>query len=83
MHKIMFSAGEVSGDMHGASLAAAIKKIEPEAKLFGFGGNQMQQAGVDIRFDMKEYNVMGFWEVLKNLRRMFRLQRILKIVTAF
>lgn len=74
MHKIMFSAGEVSGDMHGASLAAAIKKIEPEAKLFGFGGNQMQQAGVDIRFDMKEYNVMGFWEVLKNLRRMFRLR---------
>ena len=74
MHKIMFSAGEVSGDMHGASLAAAIKKIEPGAKLFGFGGNQMQQAGVDIRFDMKEYSVMGFWEVLKNLRRMFRLR---------
>lgn len=74
MHKIMFSAGEVSGDMHGASIAAAIKKIEPEAQLFGFGGQQMRAAGVDIRCDMQEYNVMGFWEVLKNLRRMFRLR---------
>jgi len=74
MHKIMFSAGEVSGDMHGASIAAAIKKMEPEAQLFGFGGQQMRAAGVDIRCDMQEYNVMGFWEVLKNLRRMFRLR---------
>lgn len=74
MHKIMFSAGEVSGDMHGASLAKAIKQLEPEAELFGFGGPQMQAAGVDIRCNMQDYNVMGFWEVLKNLRRMFQLR---------
>ena len=81
MHKIMFSAGEVSGDLHGASLAAAIKRIEPEARLFGFGGPQMQAAGVDICCNMQEYNVMGFWEVLKNLRRMFKLRdHLLKII---
>jgi lipid-A-disaccharide synthase len=74
MHKIMFSAGEVSGDMHGASIAAAIKKCEPEARLFGFGGPQMESAGVEICCNMQDYNVMGFWEVIKNLRRMFRLR---------
>lgn len=83
MHKIMFSAGEVSGDLHGASLAAAIKRIEPDARLFGFGGPQMQAAGVDICCNMQDYNVMGFWEVLKNLRRMFKLRdHLLKIIEA-
>lgn len=56
--KSVFSAGEVSGDLHGASLAAAIKRIEPEARLFGFGGPQMQAAGVDICCNMQDYNVM-------------------------
>jgi lipid-A-disaccharide synthase len=74
MHKIMFSAGEVSGDMHGASIAAAIKKCEPDARLFGFGGPQMESAGVEICCNMQDYNVMGFWEVIKNLRRMFKLR---------
>ena len=27
MYKIMFSAGETSGDMHGANLAKALKNI--------------------------------------------------------
>lgn len=74
MHKIMFSAGEVSGDMHGASIAKAIRKREPEARLFGFGGPQMESAGVEICCNMQDYNVMGFWEVIKNLRRIFKLR---------
>ncbi len=74
MYKIMFSAGEVSGDLHGASIAAAIKKLQPDARLFGFGGPQMEAAGVDLCCNMQDYSVMGFWEVLKNLRRMFKLR---------
>ena len=74
MYKIMFSAGEVSGDLHGASIAAAIKKLQPDARLFGFGGPQMEAAGVDLCCNMQDYSVMGFWEVLKNLRRMFNLR---------
>ncbi|MBB5336350.1 lipid-A-disaccharide synthase [Pectinatus brassicae] len=77
MHKIMFSAGEVSGDMHGANLAMALKKIEPEIQLIGFGGSQMQRAGVELIADMSDYNVMGFYEVLLNLRHLFRLRSTL------
>ena len=74
MYKIMFSAGETSGDMHGAYLAKALKKICPGVQLFGFGGSQMEKAGVKLCKNMQDYSVMGFWEVLVNLRRMFKLK---------
>ena len=71
--KIFFSAGEASGDVHGASLAREIKKIAPETKLIGFGGDLMQNEGVKLVRNYKNYNVMGVVEVLKNLRRIFKL----------
>ncbi len=71
--KIMLSAGEASGDIHGASLAAEMKKLSPEVELFGMGGDKMREAGVRIVKDYKEYNVMGVVEVVKNLRRIFKL----------
>ncbi len=75
--KIMFSAGETSGDMHGANLARALKELSPNVKLFGFGGPQMRSAGVHLVRNMLDYSVMGFWEVLINLRRMFKLKAAL------
>ena len=77
MYKIMFSAGETSGDMHGANLAKAIKEIAPNTYLFGFGGPQMEAAGVTLCKNMLDYSVMGFWEVLINLRKMFKLKDFL------
>lgn len=77
MYKIMFSAGETSGDMHGANLARAVKKLAPDTYMFGFGGPQMESAGVTLCQNMLDYSVMGFWEVLVNLRKMFRLRDFL------
>ena len=74
MYKIMFSAGEASGDLHGARLAEALKKLQPDIELIGFGGVQMEAAGVRLCRNFKDYSVMGFWEVLVNLRRMFQLR---------
>lgn len=74
MLKIMFSAGEASGDLHGAGLAAALKKQHPDLEMAGFGGPKMKAAGVRLCHDFREYSVMGFWEVLKNLRRLFQLR---------
>ena len=71
--KIMMSAGETSGDVHGASLAVEIKKISPSTELFGFGGDLMAAAGVRLVRNCKDYNVMGFIEVVKNLRRILKL----------
>lgn len=71
--KIMFSAGEPSGDLHGESLAKAVAKLAPGAEMIGFGGPKMAAAGVRLRSDMREYTVMGVVEVIKNLRRILRL----------
>lgn len=53
VYEIMFSAGEASGDMHGASLARAIKELAPEVELIGMGGTKMAEAGVRIIYDIK------------------------------
>lgn len=71
--KIMFSAGEPSGDLHGESLAKAVQKLAPDAEMIGFGGPKMAAAGVRLRSDMREYTVMGVVEVIKNLRRILGL----------
>lgn len=71
--KIMMSAGEASGDVHGASLAGEIKKISPTTEIFGMGGDEMSAAGVRLVRHYKNYNVMGFVEVVKNLPKILKL----------
>ena len=71
--KIFLSAGEASGDIHGASLAREIKKLSPETELLGLGGDEMQAEGVRLVRNYKDYNVMGVAEVIKNLPRIFKL----------
>ena len=76
--KIMLSAGEVSGDLHGRRLAEALLSLDPSVQLFGFGGKEMEGAGVRLLKDFADYNVMGVWEVLKNLRRIMKLLNYLE-----
>ena len=65
----MLSAGEVSGDLHGARIARAILSQAPSTVLVGFGGAEMEDAGVRLFANYESYNVMGVLEVLNNLRR--------------
>ena len=71
--KIMLSAGETSGDLHGAALARELRAIDPEVSLIGFGGARMAEAGVVLRQNYTDYNVMGISAVLMNLRRILVL----------
>jgi len=66
---ILIVAGEASGDLHGAYLAQALKKLNPEIKLCGAGGSLMQNSEVEIYYNFVDLAVVGFWEVLKNLRK--------------
>lgn len=77
MSKIMISVGEASGDLHGASVANALKALQPDIQLFGMGGEQMRAAGVDIAYDIADLGVIGIVEVVKNLPRLFRLRDML------
>jgi lipid-A-disaccharide synthase len=65
--KILISAGEPSGDLHGAALARALRKRWPDASLYGFGGDLMRAEGVDLWAHADQMAVMGFFEVAKHL----------------
>ena len=77
MTKVMISAGEASGDLHGASVAAALHDMLPGLELLGMGGSHMRDAGVDIVYDIADIGVMGFVEILRNLPKFFRLRSYL------
>ena len=63
---LLISAGEASGDMYAARLAAALKQ-RADVQLFGMGGPLMRSAGVEIVTDYSEVAVVGITEILKHL----------------
>lgn len=75
--KIMISVGEASGDLNGASVANALKLLRPDVELVGMGGKAMAAAGVEILYDITDLGVIGIVEVVKNLRRLFKLRDFL------
>ena len=73
---IYFVAGEVSADNHGAALMRSLRGSDPELKLVGRGGPQMQQvAGAQFKNWIGDAAVLGLWEVLRKygyFREQFR-----------
>jgi len=73
---ILISAGEASGDMYAARLAAALRERVP-VHLFGMGGPQMREAGVEIVADYREVHVLGITEVLAKIPSIARVLGLL------
>jgi len=71
---LLLSAGEASGDMYAACLAAALKQ-RASVEIFGMGGPQMRAAGVDIVTDYSEVSVVGITEILSHLPSLVRAMR--------
>ncbi len=81
--KIMISAGEVSGDVHGSFLVKEIKRLAPEAVFFGVGSERLAAAGVEIKLDITRRGTIGIFEALPNLFPLFfAFQKIKKMVLA-
>lgn len=75
--KIMFSAGEASGDIHAATVATAIKTQAPSVDLIGMGGTKMAAAGVRILYDIKHLGFIGAVEIIKKIPFFFKLRDFL------
>lgn len=71
--RIFFSVGEPSGDQHAAQLMQAMRDRCPEATFCGFGGPEMQQAGLDCLYPLTELAVMGIGQVLPLIGKFYRL----------
>lgn len=76
--KYYFIAGEASGDLHGSNLAKALLEKDKDAAIQGWGGDLMQTAGVTITKHYKELAFMGFAEVVKNIRTIFKNFKLCK-----
>lgn len=74
--KYYFIAGERSGDLHAGNLVRALKQHDPNASLKGFGGNYMQEAGVELTVHYRELAFMGIAEVLTNLNKISKLKKV-------
>ena len=70
---VFLIAGEPSGDLLGARLMAALRRLSPEDIRFaGIGGEKMIEQGMASLFPMAELSVMGLAEVLPRLPNLLR-----------
>ena len=74
MH-LFLSAGEPSGDLHGANLIRAIRARHPDVKIVGFGGEKMEAAGAQILYPLTTIAVMWFGRALLHMAKFVRLAK--------
>ena len=87
--KIFISAGDLSGDIHAASLLHEIKALSPSCKISALGGENLKLAADNFILDIVHINGFGFLpikqifflrKVLKNLKSSFKQSKPDKII---
>ncbi|MGG6893548.1 lipid-A-disaccharide synthase [Rhizobium sp. BR 315] len=69
--KLAVIAGEVSGDLLGGDLVAALKRqYDGPVELIGVGGEALEAQGLRSLFDYSELSIMGFIQVIKRLPKL-------------
>ena len=71
--KVGIIAGEVSGDLLGGDLIAALRAAhDGRIELVGVGGEALERQGLKSLFDFSELSIMGISQVLKRLPSLLR-----------
>ena len=65
----MISCGEPSGDLYAGALAVEIRRREPDAAIFGLGGQRLMAGGGELLADYRGLTVTGLVEALRVLPR--------------
>ncbi|MFA5850437.1 MAG: lipid-A-disaccharide synthase [Bacteroidales bacterium] len=76
--KYYIIAGEASGDLHGSNLMKGLLVADPRAEFRFWGGNLMASVGGEMVKHYKDTAVMGFVEVIKKLRPIFKNLKLCK-----
>jgi lipid-A-disaccharide synthase len=72
---VLLVAGEASGDLHGAMLVAALRRLAPDIEVAGVGGTRLRAAGMKILVDTASVATMGFVEVVGSAGRLLSMYR--------
>lgn len=65
-------AGEASGDLHASNLMKEMNALDPNSEFRGIGGDLMQNEGLSLLKHYKTMAFMGVFEVIANLRTIFK-----------
>jgi len=74
----MIVTGEASGDHHGALVLRALRRRFPDVRCRGIGGDELQQAGMQLLCHCRELAVVGLIEVLAHAPHILRAFRALR-----
>ncbi len=75
---LLISAGEASGDLHGARLLAALTGRRPGLTAFGMGGERLAAAGLNRVARSESLSVVGISEVFEKLPALWQAIRQLR-----
>lgn len=79
---LMVIVGDNSADKHVARVIAKVKESMPDLKIWGVGGTQMKNEGVELLYHLDEINTIGIVEVIKYLPTLAKVRdRIVKEVS--
>jgi len=75
--------GERSGDAYGGAIVRELLRRRPDTLVAAMGGQALAAAGAEIEEPIAGLGVVGFWPVLRHLRRFLALRRrLLRIIRA-
>lgn len=82
--KVGVIAGEVSGDLLGGDLIAALKAAhDGPVELVGVGGDALAAQGLQSLFDFSELSIMGITQVLSRLPNLIkRINQTARVIAA-
>jgi lipid-A-disaccharide synthase len=72
---VFLSAGEASGDLHGASLVRALKTLAPGVDVTCLGGPRLRASGATVLVDNRQVAVVGITEVAAHAQAIHRAWR--------
>jgi lipid-A-disaccharide synthase len=76
--RILVSAGEPSGDLHGAEVVRALRLRWPGARIDAVGGPRIAEAGARVRYPMERLSAIGLVEIVGKLPQHVGLYRDLR-----
>jgi len=71
--RIFISAGEASGDLHGAGLIRVLRTLAPDAEIVALGGPRMEEAGARLLANTVDFGVIGFLPIFGSFWRYLEL----------